>query len=116
MRFQTLRLQDFRNVAFAELDLSANRSFLLGSNGQGKSNLLEALGLVTALRSFRTQSMGALPKQGAQALRRSMPLITTCRGRVIWRSGQGPTVAACCWMVRKCLDLVTLLADFRSCL
>ncbi len=65
MRFLNLRLQDFRNVAFAELGLAADRSFLLGQNGQGKSNLLEALGLVTALRSFRTQNMAALLKQGA---------------------------------------------------
>ncbi|MGB0413791.1 MAG: DNA replication/repair protein RecF [Coraliomargarita sp.] len=65
MRFHTIRLQDFRNVEFAELDLSARRSFLLGPNGQGKSNMLEALGLVTALRSFRTQNMGALPRQGS---------------------------------------------------
>ncbi len=65
MRFLNLRLQNFRNIEFAELDLSADRTFLLGANGQGKSNLLEALGLVTALRSFRTQSMSALPRQGA---------------------------------------------------
>ncbi|MGJ8640318.1 MAG: DNA replication/repair protein RecF [Opitutaceae bacterium] len=65
MRFLKLRLQTFRNIEFAELDLAASRTFLLGANGQGKSNLLEALGLVTALRSFRTQSMAALPKQGA---------------------------------------------------
>lgn len=64
MRFQYLRLQNFRNIAFAELDLQADRSFLVGANGQGKSNLLEALGLVTALRSFRTQSMSALTRQG----------------------------------------------------
>ena len=63
MRFLNLRVQDFRNVEFAELDLSADRTFLLGGNGQGKSNLLEALGLVTALRSFRTQSMSALPRR-----------------------------------------------------
>lgn len=64
MRFLNLRLQNFRNIDFAELNLDADRVFLLGANGQGKSNLLEALGLVTALRSFRTQSMSALPKQG----------------------------------------------------
>ncbi len=64
MRFLNLRLQNFRNIEFAELDLRAERTFLLGANGQGKSNLLEALGLVTALRSFRTQSMGALLRQG----------------------------------------------------
>jgi DNA replication and repair protein RecF len=64
MRFLSLRLQDFRNVEFAELDLRAERTFLLGANGQGKSNLLEALGLVTALRSFRTQSLASIPRQG----------------------------------------------------
>ena len=67
MRFLNLRLQDFRNIEFAELDLSTGRTFLLGANGQGKSNLLEALGLVTALRSFRTQGMSALPRQGREA-------------------------------------------------
>ena len=63
MRFLNLRLQNFRNVEFAELSLDAPRTFLLGTNGQGKSNLLEALGLVTALRSFRTQNMAALPRK-----------------------------------------------------
>jgi DNA replication and repair protein RecF len=64
MRFLNLRLQNFRNIEFTELSLGADRSFLLGANGQGKSNLLEALGLVTALRSFRTQNLGALPRRG----------------------------------------------------
>ena len=47
MRFLNLRLQDFRNIEFAELPLGDARNFLLGANGQGKSNLLEALGLAT---------------------------------------------------------------------
>ena len=62
MRLLNLRVQNFRNIDFAELDLSADRTFLLGANGQGKSNLLEALGLLMALRSFRTQQMSALQK------------------------------------------------------
>jgi DNA replication and repair protein RecF len=65
MRFLHLRLQNFRNIGFAELPLDASRTFLLGANGQGKSNLLEALSLVTAFRSFRTQNAGALPKRDA---------------------------------------------------
>ncbi|HBO58142.1 MAG TPA: DNA replication and repair protein RecF, partial [Opitutae bacterium] len=60
MHFLNVRLENFRNLPFAELNLNASRSFLLGANGQGKSNLLEALGLVTACRSFRTQQMSAL--------------------------------------------------------
>jgi len=66
MRFLKARAQRFRNIEFAELELDAERGFLLGANGQGKSNLLEALGLVTALRSFRTQSAAALPMKGGK--------------------------------------------------
>ena len=64
MRFLNLRLQNFRNIEFAELPVSGDRIFLLGANGHGKSNLLEALGLVTAIRSFRTQSMSTLVRKG----------------------------------------------------
>ncbi|MGB0334976.1 MAG: DNA replication/repair protein RecF [Opitutales bacterium] len=67
MRFRNLRLQNFRNFDLAELPLGGERHFLLGENGQGKSNLLEALGLTTALRSFRTQSLSALPRKGHRA-------------------------------------------------
>jgi len=67
MRFRNLRLQNFRNFELAELPLIGDRHFLLGENGQGKSNLLEALGLATALRSFRTQSFAALPRKGHRA-------------------------------------------------
>ena len=68
MRFLNLRLQNFRNIEFAELPLANARNFLLGANGQGKSNLLEALGLATALRSFRTQTLAALPRKGVKAV------------------------------------------------
>jgi DNA replication and repair protein RecF len=63
MRFLNLRLQNFRNIEFADMGLGDERVFLLGANGQGKSNLLEALSLVTALRSFRTQSAAVLPRK-----------------------------------------------------
>lgn len=64
MRFVKVRLQNFRNIEFAELPLNKDRTFLFGANGQGKSNLLEALGLVTAIRSFRTQTMSTLARKG----------------------------------------------------
>jgi DNA replication and repair protein RecF len=49
-----LTLTDFRNVPLAELAFGGRRQFFAGANGQGKSNLLEAIGFLTALRSFRT--------------------------------------------------------------
>jgi DNA replication and repair protein RecF len=53
MRLRKLTLRHFRNVGFAVLELSGRQQFLVGANGQGKTNLLEAAGFLTALRSFR---------------------------------------------------------------
>lgn len=54
MRLRKLTLRHFRNVGFAALELEGRQQFLVGANGQGKTNLLEAAGFLTALRSFRT--------------------------------------------------------------
>ena len=53
MRLRKLTLRHFRNIGFAALEFSGRQQFLLGANGQGKTNLLEAAGFLTALRSFR---------------------------------------------------------------
>ena len=54
MRLRRITLQHFRNIPFAELALDGRQQFFVGANGQGKTNLLEAAGFVSALRSFRT--------------------------------------------------------------
>jgi DNA replication and repair protein RecF len=54
MRLRKLTLRHFRNVGFAALELTGRQQFLVGANGQGKTNLLEAAGFITAARSFRT--------------------------------------------------------------
>lgn len=54
MRLRRVTLQNVRNIAAAELAFEGRQHFLLGPNAQGKSNLLEAVGFITALRSFRT--------------------------------------------------------------
>jgi len=54
MRLRKLTLRHFRNVGFGALEFSGRRHFLLGANGQGKTNTLEAAGFLTALRSFRS--------------------------------------------------------------
>ena len=53
MRLRKLTLRHFRNVGLATLEFSGRRHFLVGANAQGKTNLLEAAGFLTALRSFR---------------------------------------------------------------
>ncbi len=64
MRLRKLSLQQFRNVGFATLALEGRQQFFLGANGQGKTNLLEAIGLLTALRSFRTNDNKVLIGHG----------------------------------------------------
>jgi DNA replication and repair protein RecF len=54
MLIRQLTLSQFRNVRLATLAFAGTRQFFAGANGQGKSNLLEAAGCLTALRSFRT--------------------------------------------------------------
>ncbi len=64
MRLRSLTLQHFRNIPLAALTLRGRQQFLLGTNGQGKTNLLEAAGFITALRSFRTTEGKLLIAQG----------------------------------------------------
>jgi DNA replication and repair protein RecF len=64
MRLRQLSLHHFRNIGFAALELSGRQQFLVGANGQGKTNLLEAAGFLTALRSFRTSDPKLLVAHG----------------------------------------------------
>lgn len=65
MRIESIGVSNYRNIEFARLNVDASRVFLLGNNGQGKTNLLEAIGYVTSLRAFRSRENETLigPKQ-----------------------------------------------------
>lgn len=67
MKIKFARLQNFRNVGFAEIGLGADSVWICGANAQGKTNLLEALGLLAAARSFRTSDISATIKKGESA-------------------------------------------------
>lgn len=64
MRLRKISLRHFRNVGFAGLEFTGRLQFLVGANGQGKTNLLEAAGYLTALRSFRTSESKVLVGHG----------------------------------------------------
>lgn len=64
MRLRKLSLRHFRNVGFAALELRGRQQFLIGANGQGKTNLLEAAALMSAVRSFRTTENKLLVSHG----------------------------------------------------
>lgn len=55
MELKYLRLQDFRNLASVQIEPISGFNIFTGANGQGKTNLLEAVYLLSAVKSFRTQ-------------------------------------------------------------
>ena len=69
MRLTRIRAADFRNLTFADVSTDAPRVFLLGDNGQGKTNLLEAAALVSSFRSFRTTDIAPLVRSGCTEAR-----------------------------------------------
>jgi len=60
-----LSLSDFRNYESAEVELSAGPNLFVGSNGQGKTNLVESIGYLSTLASHRVSADQALIRQGA---------------------------------------------------
>ena len=54
MQITKARFSQFRNIDFCDLALAGKNHFMLGVNGQGKSNCLEAIGFISALRSFHS--------------------------------------------------------------
>ncbi len=66
MQLDRVWLTDFRSYASAEIALAPGLTAVVGANGQGKSNLLEAIGWMGGLRSFRAAPTEALVRVGAE--------------------------------------------------
>lgn len=60
-----MALKDYRNIAAAEFSPGYPLTVLCGDNGQGKTNLLEAIWLLTGSKSFRGAKDTELVRRGA---------------------------------------------------
>ncbi|HEV2087826.1 MAG TPA: AAA family ATPase, partial [Cryptosporangiaceae bacterium] len=65
MHVRHLSLVDFRNYPAISLDLEPGPSVLVGPNGHGKTNLVEAIGYVATLGSHRVATDAPLVRHGA---------------------------------------------------
>jgi DNA replication and repair protein RecF len=63
----SLTCESFRNLAHVAIDPHPRFNILEGENGQGKTNVLEAIYLLGALRSFRETKTKGLIQWGADA-------------------------------------------------
>lgn len=66
MRLASLDVQDFRNLARVRLELSSRATILVGDNGQGKTNLLEAIYFLATLKPLRAGRLAELVRFGAE--------------------------------------------------
>jgi len=66
VHLRRLSLTDFRSYAEAELTLEPGVTTFVGSNGQGKTNLVEAAGYLATFGSHRVATDGPLIRRGAE--------------------------------------------------
>ena len=67
MQVCSLSLTDFRSYSTAEVDFAEGLTAVVGPNGHGKTNLLEAIGFAAGLGSLRGAPDAALIRDGADA-------------------------------------------------
>ena len=65
MRLRRLWLTDFRSYEAVTLEPAGGLTVVVGANGEGKTNLLEAIGYLATLASFRGAPSEAMVRQGA---------------------------------------------------
>jgi len=66
VHLRRLWLTDFRSYPTVELELPSGVTAVVGPNGRGKTNLLEAVAYLATLRSFRGAPSDALLRVGAE--------------------------------------------------
>lgn len=76
MYIERLRAERWRNLASLDLSIAGARMVVLeGANGQGKTNVLEALYLCATGRSFRLCPAGDMVRHGAEGARVAATLV-----------------------------------------
>lgn len=68
MAFTSIRLYNFRNLDDTTVSTNAREIFLVGENGQGKTNFLEAVYFVCYASSFRTRRDEIMRRNGTREM------------------------------------------------
>ena len=94
-----LELQDFRSYPSTVLDFAPETNIVIGANGSGKTNLVEAIYYLSLGKSWRTNDTSALIRRGAsfalvradvreEELHRLIETLITPQGRKISLNGK----------------------------
>lgn len=95
MKIDSLRLDNFRNIESLELNADPRLNLLIGDNGQGKTNIIEALVYLSFGQSFRIKDDLKLIRYGAEFAKidskgdniESLSVVISKAGKYITRNG-----------------------------
>ncbi len=68
MKIDKLDIVNFKNIEEASLEFSGGVNCLLGMNGMGKSNLLEAIHFLCLARTMQTLPESSIPRHGTEMM------------------------------------------------
>lgn len=89
MQLISISIRRFRNIAQARIEPGPAATVLIGENGQGKTNTLEAIHLLGTLKALRTNRLSELlPLAGSSAARFQPELPTQIVGRFLLAGGE----------------------------
>jgi DNA replication and repair protein RecF len=90
----TLKLRDFRNYHYALIELEPGINVVIGDNGRGKTNLLEALFFLLQGKTMRTNDISELIKRGEEeaVVEGVFNIGGEIKSRVVIKRGEGVQV------------------------
>ncbi len=112
MYVSDLELSDFRNYEHVVVSFPPGVTTIYGPNGQGKTNLVEAIGFAASLRSHRVNTDAPLIRAGAQTAIVRVAAVTGTRRNLVelainqGRANQGRLNRAPVTRVRDVLGIV----------
>lgn len=83
MKVERIRLRDFRGYQTLDLDLGEGTNLIYGRNASGKTNLLEAVYVLSLGRSFRTNEDSSLIRKGADVAYAEASIVEEGRARKV---------------------------------
>jgi DNA replication and repair protein RecF len=119
MYLRSLHLRHFRNYLDQQVEFGAAKTILVGDNAQGKSNLLEAVELLSTLRSHRSARDRDLIREGdtiAQITAQLERALGSTELALTLRQGSRRSVALNGEALRRQLDFLGILnvVEFSS--
>ncbi|HIK27261.1 MAG: DNA replication/repair protein RecF [Oscillatoriaceae bacterium SKW80] len=112
MFLKTLHLRNFRNYIEQRVEFNAPKTILVGDNAQGKSNLLEAVGVLATLKSCRANRDRELIREG-ESVSQITAYLTRISGSVelslTLRNSSRRTLAVNGYTLRRQLDFLGIL-------